>query len=321
MSLNWDELEIAARSAAVAGGFSAMGYYRGALADAAVLGEEGNPATEADVQATLAIIRSLDPVMRLIAAKNNCNRYYFAEELEESDNEVKENRIIRILSQLGGVEIYVKRSAKDFVSTFASNIAILFDSLDGTVNFAAGIPLFCCAVSFIIEGKPRVGAIYDPHHNVVYYGSLRGGEGGRAYMWHVQSGSNTSLPSHRTLEKELIGTHLTRSDATKRQEFINALGLLSQRSLGGIYMINCGQLALAYVASGNLSAFVNNYTHIWDIAAGEVLIRAIGGKVTDFEGKSLNYDSDKTRRQVVAAIDDRLHSEIVEICRKAEIQE
>jgi fructose-1,6-bisphosphatase/inositol monophosphatase family enzyme len=317
MPLNWDELELAARSAAAAGGFAAMGYYRSALANASVLGEEGNPTTEADVQATLAIIRSLDPVMRLIAAKNDCGRSYFAEELAKADkNEAREKEIIQILGQLGGFEIHVKRSVSEFVASFKNSIATLFDALDGTANFAAGIPLFCCAVAFFIEGRPRVGAIHDPHHNVVYYGSLRGEGEGRAYMWQVQSGNNTTLPGPRILDTELIGTHLTRTDSVKRQEFIDVLMPLSQKSLGGIYMLNCGQLALAYVASGNLSAFVNNHTHIWDVAAGEVLIRAIGGKVTDFEGKPLKYANGDTRTEIVAALSDRLHEEIIGICRK-----
>jgi len=54
-------------------------------------------------------------------------------------------------------------------------------------------------------------------------------------------------------------------------------------------MLNSGQMALAHVASGALAGFINNRTNIWDVAAGEVLIRAVGGSVTDFNGRAIDY--------------------------------
>jgi myo-inositol-1(or 4)-monophosphatase len=315
-NIEWDKLEVAARNAAVAGGFAAMGYYRGALADAFVLGEEKSPTTEADIQATLAILRSLDPAIRVIAGTNKFGHCYFAEELERKDDKIEqEQEVSKILNELGGISIYVSRTAKEFVESFEHCIAILFDGLDGTVNFTAGIPLFCTAIAFFIEKEPRVAAIYDAHHNVVYYGSLRGEDllvkpDGRAFMWHVQSGSNTNLLTMKKNDRELIGTHLTRSDREKMKEMVDDLEQLSS-NFAATYMLNSGQLALAYVASSNLSAFVNNYTNIWDVAAGEVLVRAIGGKVTDFSGNPIKYESN-SKVEIVAASSTEVHSKLLQ---------
>jgi len=316
-----NDLEIAARGAVVAGGFTAMGYYRGALAIPTVLEKNLSPSTLADVQATLAILRSLDPAIDHIAGKMNLGFSLFAEELEKesavnADDEIEE-RIKEILEPMGRISTHIKRTTEDFRDSFETCIAILFDALDGTTNFRAGIPLFCSAIAFFISGLPRVGAIYDPLHNVVYYGSLHDETSveDRAYAWQVQAGNVSNLTSIKQTEspKRLIATHLTRSKEDKRNEMMTKLSALSASS-EGTYMINSGQLALAYVATGNLSAFINNYTNIWDVAAGEVLIRAAGGKVTDFVGKDIDYRSG-TKVDIVASSNEALHEEILMILR------
>jgi fructose-1,6-bisphosphatase/inositol monophosphatase family enzyme len=60
---------------------------------------------------------------------------------------------------------------------------------------------------------------------------------------------------------------------------------------GGIYALGSGILAMADVARGALGGFVNIITNLWDVAAGEVLVRACGGKVTTFEGSPIEYTS------------------------------
>lgn len=311
-----NDLEIAARSAVVAGGFTAMGYYRGALAIPTVLEKNLSPSTIADVQATLAILRSLDPVIDHIAGKMNLGFSLFAEELEEQSDDADDEReesVKEILTQMGRISTHIKRTTQDFRNSFESCIAILFDALDGTTNFRAGIPLFCSAAAFFISGLPRVGAIYDPLHNVVYYGSLHDEANveHRAYAWQVQAGNLSNLVKIKQTDspKRLIATHLTRSSEEKRNEIMRKLSALTAAS-EGTYMINSGQLALAYVATGNLSAFINNYTNIWDVAAGEVLIRAVGGKVTDFAGNDIDYRKD-SKVDVVASSDQTLHAEIL----------
>ncbi len=140
---------------------------------------------------------------------------------------------------------------------------------------------------------PGVGAIYDPHHHVVYYGSLPAEGRGRAHVWSVANGHVAELPraTDDGEEMNLLATHLTRSDEEAFQSFTPKLTRLAP-AFDGTYMLNSGQLALAYLAAGNLSAFVNSRTKIWDVAAGEVLVKAVGGRVTDFSGNALTYSGD-----------------------------
>lgn len=318
----WDELELAARTAVVAGGVAAMGYYRGAIEEISLLGEGKSPATVADTQATLAILRSLDPILDYITGNCDCGHSYFAEELEMEGNfesvkqSKREEEINNMLNQLGLAKTKIKRTAENFQESFEKCIAVLIDGLDGTTNFRAGIPLFCSAIAFFIDGEPCVGAIYDPHHHVVYYGSIRDDNSKKAYMWDVQSGNNINLSemiNKRINEIEnhtLIGVHLTRTNQEKREIFVDKLKFISE-CFSSIYMLNSGQLALAYVANGNLSGFINNQTNIWDVAAGDVLVRAIGGKITDFNNQAIQYGDGK-KVEVIAASTEKLHEKIIQ---------
>jgi myo-inositol-1(or 4)-monophosphatase len=317
----WNSLEIAARRAAVAGGTIAMEYYREALATPEVLEKNINPTTIADMQATLAILHSLNRPLDLIASNLNFGLSFFAEELARKPSTVhaedpRESHIRSILAQLSGNAAHIKRNVEAFQQSLDHSIAILFDAIDGTTNFRAGIPFFCSAVAFFLGGTPRVAAIYDPIHNVVYCGSIRDDGGNsrvKAYIWHLQSGSRTDLGNLKNTKKpnRLIAIHLTRSRKDKRNELIEQLNRLTTKT-GGMYIFNSGQLALAYVAHRNLSAFVNNYTNIWDVAAGEVLVRAAGGVVTNFQGKPINYGGD-IKVNVVASSDQALHDEVLKI--------
>ena len=322
----WDALEVAARNAAAAGGFAAMGYYRDALRAATVLDGSVNPSTEADVQATLAILRTLDPMIGN-ATGGGLGRSYFAEELASAGSTATtgSDRISAALEELGGVRKHVCLSGREFAKTFSHGLAVLIDGLDGTTSFRAGIPLFCSAVAMFVDGEPRIGAIYDPIHNVVYSGSVRSEHEGShnasaAYVWNVQSGTRSSLPlvPELAVERGLLGIHITRSNAERQAEALGLLGRLLP-AMRGTYMLNSGQLALAYVASGNLSAFVNNHTNLWDIAAGEVLVRAVGGRVTNLDGSSIRYDPGESDGgesvSVLASINPEVHDSLLGLIR------
>lgn len=316
---DWLFLEKAARNAVMAGGYSAMTYYNQVLAESTDLEKVKNPTTDVDIQATLAILRFLDPYLRQFSGTRGFGRSYFAEELESQKNDAREKAIQGMLFDIGNINKYVKRSKRDFIESFDNCISVLFDGLDGTTNFTAGIPFFCSAVAFFLKGIPRTGAIYDPVNNCTYFGSIR--EKGildlnvnKAVIWLHSNGVLIPMQKFVSQEKPMIGLHLTRSNPLKLDAFLNVLpGFLNKFS--STYMLNSGELALAYVANGSLSAFVNNYTKIWDVAAGAVLIECMGGKVTDFQGNNLDYTVDRDRIEVVAAIDEVTHGKIIEILK------
>lgn len=96
-----------------------------------------------------------------------------------------------------------------------------------------------------------------------------------------------------------MGIHLTRSHPDKLHEFLDSTAHFPRKSLlertalasGSVYALNSGIVAMTEVAKGSLGGFVNIITNPWDVAAGEALVRACGGIVTDFENQAIRYTS------------------------------
>jgi fructose-1,6-bisphosphatase/inositol monophosphatase family enzyme len=309
---DWQRLERAVRDAAATAGFAAMGYYRNALAESTALSKKPNPSTMADEYATVAILQTLSTIDSL-ASDLGYQYRVFAEELDDPDIAP------RILEKLQGNPVFsrIRTTTQDFRKGWEHSLSILIDSVDGTTNFDANIPFFCSAVAFFIEGRLALGAIYDPFHNQVFYGSLRrfpdGSSAPFANVWSIAAGNVEDLRQrqHRNTRRNLIATHIGRSNPSARRRLLKFLPFIcdDKELNGGTYMLNSGQMALAHVASGNLGAFVNNRTNIWDVAAGEVLIRAVGGKVTDFNGRDIDYGQ-STEISVLAALFPEFHAKL-----------
>lgn len=300
---NWQFLEQVAIRAATAGGVAAMGYYRqSALQPSGPGPESKNPSTEADLQATARILETINSLLPPIVRPNHldCKLSYLGEETKFVtwfDENIKGDIPERVLP------------AQKFFSKACENdrIRVIIDGIDGTGSFTRGLPLFCAAVAILIDDEARVSAVYDPIHHVVYSATLSGPYGraqaqAEAWAWQVSSGSRVNLVALANqapkvpLRKEALGFHLTRTNKQKLHAFLKTPSGEAQSMLerlahasGAMYALNSGVVAMAEVARGALGGFVNNVTNHWDVAAGEVLVHACGGKVTDFSGASVTY--------------------------------
>jgi fructose-1,6-bisphosphatase/inositol monophosphatase family enzyme len=323
----WRELEEAAIRMVCLGGISAMGFYRDAagLAGAALqqdpllqrllksyAAESKNPPTFADLDATASILRAADDFLTRISHHLTCSLTYLGEETVTDAYRAW-------LAGLLGSGIAAKIHAPSEFFEIGDNVLrVILDGLDGTANFTRGIPLFCSAAAILVDRQPRVAAVYDPIHNIVYSGVLPGParrpeENARVTAWEVAAGMRTDLAAlsdrdgHLPLSKEAVAIHLTRANPTKMREFLGCLERLALAS-NAIYAFNTGIPAMCHIARGGLGAYVNNFTNLWDVAAGEVIVRASGGKVTDFAGDEIKYDSHG--RVSLLAAKAHLHAEI-----------
>jgi fructose-1,6-bisphosphatase/inositol monophosphatase family enzyme len=322
----WHRLEQAAVTAVTAGGVAAMTYYRQQPqwpADLPRLHDSAkNPSTLADLRATATILQVIHPDVSLIARRLGCSLMYLGEETQYHE------WFERTLSQDIFQGIF---SSEDFFTPRNNTLRIILDGIDGTGSFVHGVPLFCSAIGILIEDQVRVSAIYDPIHHVVYSALLLGpydnpDAQSQAWVWEVSAGNRVDLtrlsPDYVTpqrLKEEAIGVHLTRTNPDKLHEFLDIQSPYDEsvlerlaKAAKDIYALNSGIVAMTNVARGALGGFVNNITNLWDVAAGEVLIRACGGKVTDFNGYPINYSAPR-RTSVVAARNVALHGQIVQM--------
>ena len=148
----------------------------------------------------------------------------------------------------------------------------VIDPIDGTNNYAHGIPVFAVSIAAMLEGRPIVGVIFDPGTDAMYT-AVAGGEAqlnGR----RIQSSSDNIGP----LTSIGLDSH-----------FGPTIPGWVQSIMGQCRFRNFGTTAMqmAYVANGGLVGTVVCTPKLWDIAAGVVIAEAAGAMTTDWKGQPL----------------------------------
>jgi len=140
------DVELHARNAVLDAGIAAMRYYREAFRHATAFGSEANASTEADIQATVAALRSLGSVFHHI----DPDYRVYGEELDSaySKTEVRE-RMDAEIPLLANAD-HIVRDGQAFIDAFPGRACILIDAIDGTTNFRVGLPIFCSALAVFL---------------------------------------------------------------------------------------------------------------------------------------------------------------------------
>jgi myo-inositol-1(or 4)-monophosphatase len=150
--------------------------------------------------------------------------------------------------------------------------AWVLDPIDGTNNFALGIPHCAISLALVEHGEPVYGVVYDLSRRTLMHGGPGFGMHDGARLAHVTEGT-----PHR---ESLIGLH----SPSDKKLLALASGVLSQFKIRGL---GSATLHLAYVAAGLLDGAVDYNVKIWDLAAAIPLCRAAGGEVHFLNGEQL----------------------------------
>lgn len=160
------------------------------------------------------------------------------------------------------------------------------DPLDGTTNFAHQYPFYGVSLGLLIHGIPRVGVVYEPSRDRLFYAAT--GLGAKSVVNHRHSPIQVSQV--KTLERSLLVTGFaydrTRTDDNNYAEFCHFTHITQGVRRGGSAAID-----LAYVASGCLDGYWERGLSLWDIAAGVVLVQEAGGIVTAYDGSPIDLKS------------------------------
>lgn len=179
------------------------------------------------------------------------------------------------------------------------------DPIDGTKYFAADIPLFTVSLGLTKNGKPILGAIYNPISHQLYWGYVGGG----AWMNYAQI-----KPAKDRPRKELvIYGDLSQFEKLPNEEadWTAKKHIQMTREVYRIRMFGCGSLGLSWLAAGGVDGFVDftGRTKFFDVCAGIAIVNSAGG-VTD----EVNVGFDKKR--IVAASNPKTLQIIKEILTK-----
>jgi myo-inositol-1(or 4)-monophosphatase len=175
------------------------------------------------------------------------------------------------------------------------------DPLDGTVNYANGIPFFCVSVALVADGRPAVGVVLDPARGELFAAA----EDGPACMNDAPVAASTK----GRLEDFVISMALGGRRAVTRSRAVRKRIRVS-RSMGA------AALALAYVANGRFDAFVQSSgLSVWDVAAAGLIAERAGARVTDLNGGPWFDLGRATRTLGVLAAPAGHHAELLALAR------
>jgi myo-inositol-1(or 4)-monophosphatase len=166
------------------------------------------------------------------------------------------------------------------------------DPLDGTSNFAAGIPFFCVSLALLQQGEVVLGMVYDPVRDECFtasreQGARLNGELLRVKQSGLELAQATALIDFKRLEKGL---------ATR---LVTELPYASQRSFGSVALDWC------WLAAGRCHLYLHGRSNIWDYAAGNYIFHAAGGYSSTLDGEAV-FTHALTPRSSVAAVDQLL---------------
>lgn len=155
----------------------------------------------------------------------------------------------------------------------------IIDPIDGTVNFAHGIPLNCVSIAIEHNKEIIMGCVYNPHLNELFF---------------AEKGKGATLndkPIHVSKETEVIKACLVTGFPYTYVNIPNGpLEIFERFIRKGVPVRRLGSAAidLCWVACGRFDGFYEHKLEPWDSAAGYLIVEEAGGKVTDFDGNTFS---------------------------------
>lgn len=175
----------------------------------------------------------------------------------------------------------------------------LIDPLDGTVNYAHGVPFFCVSLAYRFAGQTRLGVVYDPLRDECFTAERGAGA--------CLNGRPLAVAGAVELGDALLVTGFPydiRTNPENNLDHYMHFALSSQ----GVRRLGSAALDLCYLAAGRFDGYWEIRLNAWDVAAGALIAREAGAKVTNCYG-----DPDFLRPPVsVVAANETLHARILQ---------
>ncbi|MSO56221.1 MAG: inositol monophosphatase [Acidobacteria bacterium] len=175
----------------------------------------------------------------------------------------------------------------------------VFDPIDGTNNYAHGLPIFCSSLALEIDGRAEIGAIYDPTRRELFVAERGGGAFLNGWPIHVSEAS--------TLVESMLVTGFPYDIHNRIPEIVGLFGEFVGQARA-VRRLGSAALDICYVAAGRMDGFWEQDLKPWDIAAGAIILEEAGGRVTDFSGQPFS-----SRRHQLLATNGKIHESMLEI--------
>jgi myo-inositol-1(or 4)-monophosphatase len=175
----------------------------------------------------------------------------------------------------------------------------VIDPLDGTSNFAHGLPIFSVSIGVQKNGETICGAVYDVMRDEIY--SAERGNGSFC------NGRKLSVSENDDLRKSMLVTGFP-YDIDENPDFAIERFAAFLKKARAVRRLGSAAIDMCYVASGVFDGFWEVALHPWDMCAGQLIIEEAGGLVTNFAGEKIDIFS----KQILAT-NGKVHKRMVEI--------
>jgi myo-inositol-1(or 4)-monophosphatase len=180
----------------------------------------------------------------------------------------------------------------------------IIDPLDGTTNYAHGVPFFSVGVALEEEGRVVLGVVYEPNRDELYIGEREGG----AWL----NGAPLAVSTTDELGASLLATgfpyNIRETSETNLPEY-SAFAVRAR----GVRRFGSALLDLAFVAAGRFDGYWEQRLSPWDVAAAAILVEEAGGHVTSLTGGPLDID-----RPSIVATNGRIHDQVLAVLKEIE---
>jgi myo-inositol-1(or 4)-monophosphatase len=207
----------------------------------------------------------------------------------EKDHDIKVNGVIDLVTEIDHQsEAYllgeIKRRwpeslvfAEESGESGGGELTWYIDPLDGTVNYAHGVPVFCVSIACAWDGQTRLGVVYDPLRDEMF--AAERGKGARLNGRVLQVSKATDL------QRTLLVTGFPYDTWTALDNNIKHFSKFARRTQG-VRRLGSAALDACYVAAGRFDGFWELSLRAWDIAAGGLMAEEAGARVTAVDGQS-----------------------------------
>lgn len=219
------------------------------------------------------------------------------------------------------VDVAIERTFRELISARFPDHAILgeefggsasvpegpcwvFDPIDGTTNFAHGLPIFCSSLALEFDGVAEIAAVYDPTRRELFTAE----RGAGAFL----NGQPIRVSSARTLIDAMLVTGFPYDVHARLDEIIGLFRAFVGQARA-VRRLGSAAIDLCYVAAGRMDGFWERDLNAWDIAGGALLVTEAGGRVTGLHGEAFT-----SRGRSVLASNNLIHDAMIQTVRSVE---
>ena len=178
----------------------------------------------------------------------------------------------------------------------------VFDPIDGTTNFAHGLPIFCSSLALEVNGVAEVAAVYDPTRKELFTAE----RGGGAFL----NGRPLRVSHAATLVDAMLVTGFPYDIHSRVDEIVGLFAAFVAQARA-VRRLGSAAIDLCYVAAGRLDGFWESDLKPWDIAGGALIVAEAGGRITNMAGGPFT-----SRGGHVLAANEHLHPAMLDVIVK-----